>query len=1020
MSLPPKFIERLHERKVIPFVGAGVPMNVTDKSGNTLFPDWRNLLLTSADKLRDTGKEAAAKLVEGNLEITPPNYLEAARTAQKYLGSEFYDLIQEKISIKSENADENSLRIPQIIWEISHNLIITTNYDKVLSWTCPNIRDLSRWNIEAPKEQADLIRTQFVQNPTVWHLHGHIDDVRNIILTPDGYEKLYPTNTNSKIKYDAALRTLEILFISHTFLFIGFSLDDEYFVNQLRYVQNLFQGTSGKHYVLIRETEQAKLNSLNLGIEPITFESFGERMFQKFEDIKAETVKGEDRVLTATQKYNPQNRVVHIPFNQKGAQVVGRAENLKNVREKLLQGVPTNIGQAVSIQGLGGLGKTQLAVEYAYEYEKEYLNGVIWLTVDQDIDKQLVEVCDAGEWVAPRSEIKVKLDIARHRLKTITDCLIVLDNVKDFDEKIKEYLPAPRKDIHILATSRKLLYGFEPFALEFLTPEQAVQMLEQESHRKASDENEKATIMKIAEEVDFLPLALEHIGGFLHYLPKYSWEKFLLFLRDNPRKAFEGKFLEGSFTEHKIDVYRTLKVSESILNEEPLLRDVLDLLTWSGSSAMGVDLMCRLLDKKDYELEKALSLGETLRLLSKSLERNAYAFHRLVAEVRKEDIPLAKRVDWISNICQLLGDWFQDIRDDFFNKLPEYEAELEHLLTWQQYAKDFSPANASRLLWLQVYLPYYRGEYKTAIKIVANALEIYKYTKTENQEILANLYNDFGSLSGELGNYQEQFDNHKKSLEIRLDLFGEKHADTASSFNNIGLAYGNLGKYQKQFDNYKKSLDIRLELYGEKHLETASSFHNIGAAYRDLGKYQEQFDNYKKSLEICLELYGEIHPSTASFFNSVGGAYRDLGKDEEGFDYLKKSLDIRLELYGENHPKTANSLYNLSFYYQEQNNYETAIEYAEKSFVIHRNILGNLHSNTIDSVLQLTNIYTEDKKGDKALRLINEFLIIAPKSNPKHKELENQKRWILSQTQKKGFRQQSVNPVKQKRKKKRR
>lgn len=320
MSLPPNFIKSLSEKKVIPFVGAGVSINVKDKSGNDLFTSWKNLLLASAEKLKESGKDSEAKLVEGNLGINPPEYLEAAKQAQKFLGSEFYDLIKEEIGVKFENVDKNSLVIPKTIWEFSNNLIITTNYDKVLTWSCLNKEDSTRWNIQTPKEQADLIRTQNVSQPTIWHLHGHIDDVRNIILTPDGYELLYPTNDNSETKYQAALTTLKSLFISHTFLFIGFSLDDEYFVNQLRYVQKLFQGTSNKHYVLISEAEKAKLSSLGIEIEPIIFESFGEKMLEKLREIRDEFNLTKDTEVspkefrTATERFNPKNRVVHIPY----------------------------------------------------------------------------------------------------------------------------------------------------------------------------------------------------------------------------------------------------------------------------------------------------------------------------------------------------------------------------------------------------------------------------------------------------------------------------------------------------------------------------------------------------------------------------------------------------------------------------------------------------------------------------------------------------------------------------------
>ena len=940
MSLPPNFKTRLNERKVIPFVGAGVSMSVKDKNGNKLFPSWKELLEKAVEELKNDSP-ADANIVDGFLNRQNPDYLRAAKYAREGFAIGWNNFLDRQFNPDRNMVEESSLETAKLIWQLGSSLIITTNYDKVLRWTNNNV---NIWDIEAKFRQGKVLSEGFPQEPTVWHLHGYIDNPSNLILTPDGYQKLYPNESNAETEYRTALQTLRTLLTSYTFLFIGFSLNDADFTNQIKYISELFDGATGEHFALVKETDKGFINNLHLPVKPITYEDHGGPLLELLREIIASVESKTDTSstiethtdraeLTATERFNPKNRVVHIPFNQKGDQVVGREANLREVHETLLEGLPTNIGQAVSFQGLGGLGKTQLAVEYAYEYQDEYPNGVLWLTVDQDIDKQLVEICDKAEWVSPKSEIKVKLDVARHRLKTIIECLIVLDNVETFDERIKEYLPPPRNDIHILATSRNELIGFNRVWLELLTTEQAVKMLEQESRREIKDAELK-TVEQIAEELGKLPLALELAGGFLRYRP-IGWESYLSLLKQNPREAFKEKFLAGSFTNHDKDVYRTLKVSENILSDEPLLRDVLDLLTWSGTSPMGIGLMSRLLGKNEVELLEALSLGDSLRLLQKSPERNAYAIHRLVAEVRKEDIPLTESTGWINNICQLLGDWFQDIRDDF-TKLPEYEAELEHLVTWQKHAIDFSPENASRLLWLQGYPPFYRGDYNTSIGIVGKALEIYQQTNSENQETLANLYNDYGSLLGGLGKYQEQFDNQKKALDIRLELFGEKHPDTANSFNNVGGAYGDLGKYHEKFDNLKKALDIYLELFGEKH------------------------------------------------------------------------------------PNTATSFYNLSFHFQNQKKCETAIEYAKKSLAIRREIFGNLHPHTIDSAIQLSSIYTEDKKPDPALRLIDEFLNIVPKLNPKHKDLEKLKRWILKQTQKPGFRQQPVNPFKKKRKKKRR
>src|SRR5205085_5556192 len=126
---------------------------------------------------------------------------------------------------------------------------------------------------------------------------------------------------------------------------------------------------------------------------------------------------------------------------------------LQAVRRQLMEGKPTAIGHTASFQGLGGLGKTQLAIEYAYRYQDSYPNGIIWLNADQDIAAQLTELAERARWIAPESEHKYKLEVAQHRLRTYSDCLIIFDNLESLTS-IESYLPEQEAKPHILVTSR--------------------------------------------------------------------------------------------------------------------------------------------------------------------------------------------------------------------------------------------------------------------------------------------------------------------------------------------------------------------------------------------------------------------------------------------------------------------------------------------------------------------------------------------------------------------------------------
>ncbi len=275
MSIPKMLEDRLRAGKVIPFIGAGVSMAVLGRDNNPIYPSWKELLLRSAARLDQEVNSSVAGLVRILLEQRPPEYLEAAERARNGLGAVWYDFLKLQFAISREQVEDESLTLARLMWQLGSRLLITTNYDRVLHWACPNPDDLDTWDIEAPAEQSAALR-EGLKNPTIWHLHGQIGNAANLILTPDGYTQLYRDSTGPGDYHEAALQTLRALLSAYTFLFIGFSLDDAYFGLQLRGIDRIFQGGTGPHYVLVSEASRERVRELGLPVDIITFSDYGE------------------------------------------------------------------------------------------------------------------------------------------------------------------------------------------------------------------------------------------------------------------------------------------------------------------------------------------------------------------------------------------------------------------------------------------------------------------------------------------------------------------------------------------------------------------------------------------------------------------------------------------------------------------------------------------------------------------------------------------------------------------------
>ncbi len=274
-----------------------------------------------------------------------------------------------------------------------------------------------------------------------------------------------------------------------------------------------------------------------------------------------------------------------------------------------------------------------MAVEYAYHYRDTYPNGVIWLTADQDLDARLIDLAVKARWVAPASEHRLKLEVALHRLRSYNGCLIIFDNLEKL-EPIKKYLPEPSAKPHILVTSRSEQPDFTYVPIDVLDQDQSLIMLTQEAGRQPDREADWAAAHEIARTLGGLPLALELAGAYMSRR-LVSWQRYSGMLQYNLRQALPARL--ASLTEHEADLYATLQVSERVLAEEPRLQDILEVLTWSGSAPMSIDLLATLVGVSDQmELTNALGLGTALCILQQVPGTDSYALHRLVREVRRE------------------------------------------------------------------------------------------------------------------------------------------------------------------------------------------------------------------------------------------------------------------------------------------------------------------------------------------------------------------------------------------------
>lgn len=331
--IPASLANALAGRTLIPFVGAGVSRSVICRnSGLPLFPSWNELLQRAADALERENLLEPAQVVRRMLNSNPPEYLDAARRAKEKLSARWTDFLRDQFERDHGAALPESLGLARCIWSLGSKLVITTNYDHVLKWACASPSELATWETNPKAELARLHRgfnvgpRHWPKRPTAWHLHGHIDNASELILAPDGYSRLYsPAEWDDG--YKAALETLHHLLVGRTFLFVGFSLDDESFTRTLQNVQATYAGCGTQHFALIRDADASRIEERvrGLPVQLVRFRDFGEPLLALLRQLRA-CVAPEEPSAPAAEIANIQDLAAVVPPRASEAAPVRAAE----------------------------------------------------------------------------------------------------------------------------------------------------------------------------------------------------------------------------------------------------------------------------------------------------------------------------------------------------------------------------------------------------------------------------------------------------------------------------------------------------------------------------------------------------------------------------------------------------------------------------------------------------------------------------------------------------------------------
>lgn len=729
---------------------------------------------------------------------------------------------------------------------------------------------------------------------------------------------------------------------------------------------------------LYEETEIAKYQAANEPSKPLDS--------LKGSELNAELVDIAKKIHAAANPPDSSNKITpgaasHASaiFNlstQRNEFFTGREQVLKDLRDALTKKSVTALPQTQAISALGGVGKSQTAIEYAYRHRGDY-KAVFWMRADSRLalTTGFVEIARAlnlREKDAQNPDDAVRAAIGW--LEVNKDWLLIFDNA-DAPELVKEFRPRNPTG-HILLTSRAQVFDMlgiaKPLELPAMPPNEALEFLFKRTGRDDDNEAERVAAAHLADELGYLALALEQAGAFItakkarfqDYLTSYRKRRLGLLKESEPVAGDHPDAVATTWAMNFSEVEKVSEAASDLRFSAFLSPDSIPLeLIEKGRGQLGPALVAALGDVEDdpLVLNKVMQPLTRYSLIRFDGDLQTYSIHRLVQEVLKDGMDPDTRRIWAERGVRALNEAFPYVEFDNWplceRLLPHAKAAAKLIEEW-----DITFEAAARLLNQTGSYCTQRGQYAEVEPLFKRSLAIRENTRGPDHADIAISLNNLAQLYRVQGKYAEAEPLYRRSLAISEQVLGPDHATVALSLNNLAELYRHQRKYADAESLCRRALAIREKTLAPDHQDVAQSLNNLAALYQDQGKNTEAEQLNKRALAIWEKAVGPDHPSVARSLNNLAELYRGQRKYADAEPLYKRSLAIWEKTLGQHHPDVALVLNNLAFFYYAQRKYDEAEPLYKRSLAIYEKALGPDHPEMATSLENYAAVLFETKR----------------------------------------------------------
>ncbi|KAL6714253.1 hypothetical protein ACLMJK_007676 [Lecanora helva] len=641
------------------------------------------------------------------------------------------------------------------------------------------------------------------------------------------------------------------------------------------------------------------------------------------------------------------------------------------------------------LHGLGGIGKTQLAVEFARTYHRRF-SAVFWLDGrSEESLKRSVASCAsriaAGQISqASRSYATGGSDDLNAVITEVmgwlaqpdnTEWLLIIDNV---DREYNSYRPDP--DAYDV---KRYFSGADHGAVLVTTRLATLEQLGASQQLGKVNKNQAAAIFqswykkqydpaygeRLLRMLDGLPLAIAQAGAYLQQ-SGVGIERYIKFYD----KQWKDLMKPQTSTHTPLKDYQNGSVGTTWIISYNAVRE-------TDENTANLLLLWALLDNRDlwHGLFSTACKKSSLatRILSRwigNIANNELNFSNAMLLLR--NYSLIEDVEVLASYAThpVVHRWMRYFQsDDRRLELAQLAVVIVGWAVPDSSSREYSTMQRRLLPHAQICSRWVlEGEIGRGSRSCdTDEMDL---DGTEEKEATLDAVHLLGLLYADQGKLAEAEKMYERALDGKEKVLGPEHTSTLQTVNNLGNLYADQGKLAEAEKMYERALDGKEKVLGPEHISILNTVNNLGNLYANQGKLAEAEKMYERALDGKEKALGPEHTSTLDTVNNLGNLYKNQGKLAEAEKMYERALDGREKALGPEHISTLQTVNNLGNLYADQGKLAEAEKMYERALDGREKALGPEHISTLDTVNNLGNLYADQGKLAEAEKMYERAL----------------------------------------------